>query len=234
MTDGLITLSASKLKTFTACERKYYYEYIDRRESKKHPAAALGTAVHKTIERVYKEGTDPAPIFLAEFDKEIVQYEDVDVDLRKYRADGVKMVQLYKFDRRVPVEMELEFLLPFPNQAHPLCNIRGIIDQTYDWGFVDLKTNRSKPLHSVLDNDIQFILYDWAYNEIYNTPAVNRVWNHLRTGEDLYADTTGKLDNATRAIERILEKQVTGIYDRSIGDPCRICNFRLPCLGRED
>ena len=55
---GLKVLSASKLKTFNACNRKYYYEYVDKQPSKKHPAACLGSAVHKTIERVYKEGVN--------------------------------------------------------------------------------------------------------------------------------------------------------------------------------
>jgi hypothetical protein len=231
----LITLSASKLKTFNACERKFYYEYVDRQETVKHPAAALGTAVHKTIERVYREQIDPVPTFVDEFGKELLannlNIDDVKPQLAR---DGIKMISQYNFLRRVPDEMELEFTLPFPNAAHPLCNIRGFMDQLYEWGFVDLKTNTFKPLNSVLDNDIQFILYDWAFEEIYNYRAQRKIWHHLRTGEDLYSDTEGKLDNAVRVIERILDSSVTGIYDRSIGDPCRICSHRLICLGRAD
>jgi CRISPR/Cas system-associated exonuclease Cas4 (RecB family) len=98
----LITLSASKLKTYSACPRKFYYEYMDRQESEKHPAAALGTAVHKTIEKVYREQTDPAVTFLATFDTETAEFDET-VDLRKYKTDGIKMVSNYKFERRTPV-----------------------------------------------------------------------------------------------------------------------------------
>jgi hypothetical protein len=80
----------------------------------------------------------------------------------------------------------------------------------------------------------QFILYDWAFQEIYNYEAKDKIWHHLRTGEDLYSDTNGRLDNAVRVIERVLDSQITGIYDKNIGDPCRICNHRRICLGRDD
>jgi len=232
---GLKVLSASKLKTFSACNRKYYYEYVDKQQTKKHPAAALGTAVHKTIELVYKEQVDPVLTFANTFNAELelagIDGRDIKPELLR---DGVKMVSNYKFDRRTPKEMELEFLLPFPNQAHPLCQIRGFIDQSYDWGFVDLKTNKFKPLGGVLDNDLQFIVYDWAFAEIYGYQPSNKIWHHLRTGEDLYAETTGKLDNAVRVIEKILDSDMTGVYDRSVGEACRICPHRLICLGRED
>ena len=230
----LTTLSASKLKTFSSCEKKYYYEYIEKACTDRHPAAALGTSVHKTIEHVYREQTDPIATFSEIFGKEIAQYEDTGIDLRKYQTDGIKMVRQYNFARRTPTAMEVEFLLPFPNQAHALCQIRGFIDQTYDWGFVDLKTNRTKPLNSVLDNDLQFLIYDWAFEQINGYEARDKIWHQLRTGEDLYADTVGKLDNVTRVIERILDSYMTGIYDRSVGDPCRICSHRKACLGRSD
>lgn len=209
---------------------------MDKQPSKKHPAAALGTAVHKTIESVYKtEGIDPVSTFSRLFTSELAASEIDPMEVKpELMRDGIKMVTNYKFDRRVPVEMELEFLLPFPNAAHPLCQIRGFMDQTYEWGFADLKTNKFKPLNGVLDNDIQFILYDWAFNEIYNYPATNKIWHHLRTGEDLYAETTDKLDNTVRVIERVLDSEMTGIYDRSVGEACRICPHRLICLGRSD
>lgn len=230
---GLYVLSASKLKTYSMCSKKYWYEYVQKEEKKGSPSMALGTAVHKTIERVYREHIDPVPTFLAALDTEI-ETRQIEDDISRQRNDGIKMVTNYKYDKRVPEEIELKFLLNFPNQAHPLCQIVGYIDQVYDWGFVDLKTSSRKPLGGVLDNDIQFIIYDWAFTELFGYEARDKLWHHLRTGEDLYADTTGKLDNAVRIIERIMDSEMTGVYDKTIGDNCRLCDYRKPCLGRSD
>lgn len=232
---GLTILSASKLKVFSSCNRKFYYEYVEKQETKKHPAACLGSAVHRTIERVYKENVDPAETFSTEFAHELVVL-DTDVDTAKLEKAGLKMVTQYEYTKRVPNDMEVGFLLPFPNQAHPLCQIRGYIDQVYeDFGFVDLKTNTYKPLLGVLDHDPQFIIYNWAFSEIYGYAPTNTVWNHLRTKEDLYANVSGtdKLDEVTRLVERILDNQLTGVWDRSVGQTCSWCSFRRECLGTE-
>jgi CRISPR/Cas system-associated exonuclease Cas4 (RecB family) len=234
MTDSLVTLSASKLKTFSNCPRKYWYDYVERVETKKHPAAVLGTAVHKTIERGYKEETPPLIIYGQEYNAESKRQEMPVVG--KIFQDGIEMVARYDFTARTPQELELEFRLPFPNAAHPLCMIHGYMDQLYDWGFVDLKTNKRKPLRGVLDNDLQFIVYTWGFKELTGYDPEASVWHHLRTGEDLIADTAGedKVDLAQRVIERILESQMTGIYDKNVGDPCLFCPHKEPCLGRSD
>ena len=114
MTDALLTLSASKLKTFSSCERKFYYEYVDKRETKRHPAAALGTAVHKTIEKVYLEQVDPITTFLDVFGNELISCEIEPNEVKpELTRDGLKMVTLYKYEKRQPVEMEVEFYYPF-------------------------------------------------------------------------------------------------------------------------
>lgn len=231
----LVTLSASKLKTYNACPRKYWYEYVQHKSKMKHPAAVLGIAVHKTIERLHKEGDIPSGriIVLAdEYQKESLASE-VQMDARLF-SDGVKMVDTYDIYKRTPIDTEKEFTLEFPNKAHALCKIKGYLDQVYNEGFIDLKTNKAKPMRGVLDNDLQFIIYTWAFKEIYGYEPELRLWNHLRTGEELEASTLNKVDQAQRIIERVLESEFTGIYDTCVGDACRICSYRLSCLGRED
>src|SRR6185369_12394938 len=149
----LITLSASKLKTYTSCPKKYWYEYVQKDDKTKHPAAVLGTAVHRTIEKLHRGEQDAAgPIFL--FSQEYQKESDANglpMDNKLFK-DGMGMVELYDFTKRQPVEMELKFTLNFPNTAHALCQIVGYIDQVYENGFVDLKTNKYKPMRGVLDN----------------------------------------------------------------------------------
>ncbi len=86
-TGSLHILSASKLKTYSMCSKKYWYEYVQKEEKKNSPALALGTAVHKTIERVYRDNADPVPTFTTTFSEELTtrQIED---DATKERNDG--------------------------------------------------------------------------------------------------------------------------------------------------
>lgn len=209
-----------------------------KEDTVKHPAACLGSAVHRTIEKTYKEKTSPDSTFMIELGTEL-QNAELELDTKvsdKLIKDGLKMVTQYNYEKRIPDDMEVEFLLPFPNQAHPLCQMRGYIDQVYDeFGFVDLKTNKFKPLMGVLDNDPQFVIYNWAYSEIFNHPPVNSVWHHLRTSEDLYANVAGanKLDDVVRIVEKILDSELTGIWDKTVGKTCEWCNFRMPCLGTD-
>jgi len=229
---SLSILSPSKLKTFLTCPRKYYYDYIERRPSEKHPAAALGTAVHKTIETVYKERIDPVLFFLNEFDAELARH-GIELDAySKYKMDGVKMVGDYDYAKRIPIEMEYSFrALPFPNQADAICAFNGIIDQTYEWGFVDLKTNARKPSQTTLDNDPQFIIYNWAFEEIFNYKPERNVWHHLRTHEDIDADVDGKLDQIIRDVTTLLATDFTAVRDTPVQKTCFFCPHKNECLG---
>ena len=229
---GLEVLSPSKLKTFISCPKKYYYDYIERRPSIRHPAAALGSAVHKTIETVYEQRIDPVAFFLREFDAELLK-ENIELDAySKYKMDGVKMVGDYDYAARVPIESERVFrALPFPNTAHPICAFNGVIDQVYDWGFVDLKTNGRKPKQDVLDNDPQFIIYGWAFEEIYNYHPDKKIWHHLRTHEDIHADVDGKLDDVAKAVTQLLETDFAAIRDTPVQRTCLFCPHKAECLG---
>lgn len=47
-------LSYSQVETFTNCKRSYFERYHAKKRPKKHPAARLGTTVHKVLESVYR------------------------------------------------------------------------------------------------------------------------------------------------------------------------------------
>lgn len=54
----ILMLSASRIKTFKQCPRKYYYEYIEKLPKKQWDFFTLGTFVHGVLERFHKEFTD--------------------------------------------------------------------------------------------------------------------------------------------------------------------------------
>jgi len=231
---SLITLSASKIKVFSACPKQFYYSYVDKRESPKTTALILGTAVHRSIEKYYKEDANPLDVFIDTWNKE---HEENNLlpDTREYGC-GIKMVTGYDYEKRRPVENELEFIIPFPSPNNALCQIRGFIDQVYENGFIDLKTGKFQPKQGVLNNDPQFIVYAQAFKQLMGYDPEVVYWHHLRTSKDIFADVISeeKIDNVTRLVERILDAEITGIYDKNIGMVCSYCSYREPCLGRSD
>jgi PD-(D/E)XK nuclease superfamily len=252
----LHTLSASKLKTFASCPRKYYHQYIEKVPQPRHPSGAMGSSVHKAVERVYRNDTnDPLSAYNEAWGAEFTQYPELLSDQRtsKIQREGVTILGNYNFERRVPKEVELEFRLPFPDPIDPVCIIHGFIDQIYaDATIVDLKTSRNRPLKGVLAFDPQFVLYDWAYLNLYGEVSSAVLWHHLRTSEDIVADVKGskQFANVQRLVDRVLrlhrtverrstalqerglvDNEVDTLFDRSVGESCLFCSYRVQCLG---
>jgi hypothetical protein len=232
----LKSLSASKIKTFSSCPRKFMYEYIERQEKVKHPAAVMGTAVHKAIDTVYKAwrsdlaAPDPREVYWNVWADEILKNAGMQTD-QKLLMDGLSIVEKYDFSKAVPKDTEVEFRLPFPNSIEPICEMHGFIDQMFDWGLKDMKTSKRKPMQFALNNDLQFIIYRWAFKELTGDSPSDVFWFHLRTQEDIAFDLSkDKTDFAARVVERILESNETGVYDRCIGESCVFCSYRAVCL----
>lgn len=239
-------LSASKIKTFTACPRQYWYRYIKRDESR-HIAAAMGSAVHTSIDRTYRawkedKPADPATFYTQGWYSEL-EKSGIPDDNKVYK-EGLGIVQRYDWKRRTPEKGEVEFILPFPDRHSPMCEIHGYIDQIYDWGLVDLKTNKRKPDELVLNHDLQFIIYSWAYLQLYGEKPNHVFWYHLRTNEDIPVDafSRAKVEYATRKIDALLEEQYQQAnddenmftwFDKNIGPACMWCSYKRQCLGEE-
>lgn len=230
----LLKLSASRLKTYSSCPRKYWYTY-ENEKIPPHPSAFMGRAVHRTVElghNTLKAG-EPLPEPVTAFSKfwleETAEFEG-QIDHKLY-TDGVKIIEKYDFTRRTPEHIELEFKLPFPNKDEALCVIHGFIDQFYEWGLVDLKTGKRKPAALLLNNDLQFILYKWAFKELTGEEPKRVIWHHMRTGEDLDFEIADRLDRAKRVVERIVHSYNFNSWDRSIGEACMFCSHQDSCLG---
>lgn len=239
-------LSTSKIKTFSTCPKQYWYRYVNK-DKTRHISAAMGSAVHASIDRTYKarkenQPADPATFYTQSWYSEL-EKSDIPDDDKVYR-DGLQIVNRYDWDRRTPLQGEVEFILPFPDPHNPICELHGFIDQVYDWGLVDLKTNKRKPDQLLLNHDLQFIIYSWAYIQLYGEKPNHTFWHHLRTGEDLASDASSvnKLEYALRKIDSLLEEEYQSSndtdstftwFDKNIGPACMWCSYKRTCLGEE-
>jgi len=251
--NGLLTVSASKLKSFRTCHRQYYYKYVlpksKRPVDQPGISGIFGTALHKTIEAYYRDNVaNPTFYFQEYFFNSITEQEKTGVVkgvewANKMLAVGKKILREFDWTRFDPMELEYEFLLPYPDKANPVFYVTGYIDMiTRDGLIVDHKSQSRVPHQDFLDNDGQFILYAWAYLQIYGKLPKAVIWNQLRTNKLVTVDVlTGfdqKLAYLVDDIMALVHKKDTNIAAyprRQIDTTCqRECPFYGLCYIAHD
>jgi len=239
-------VSASKIKTYKTCARQYKYKYVipfkDRPSEDKNVAALLGTALHKAIELKYSSNAAPTAIFQNVMEETITQWEKdkVKINAPGYYTQALKVGKdiLRKFDwtQFTPTELEYAFTLPFPSPLNPLVNVTGYIDLVDRKRkiVVDFKSQSVAPSQEELDHDPQFLLYAWAYEQIYAEKPDNIIWYHLRTDKKMIAyvqhNYEDKIAQLTEDILAMLEAKRFG--RRQMDSICKTkCSYFDLCYG---
>ena len=243
----LSTISASRLNVFKTCHRKFYYEYVipkeDRPDRTENVAALMGTALHKAIEDYYRDGKSATGTFQRIMSETIDEWENnarvingLDYYPRAMKV-GKQILTDFDWTRFEPQELEYHFTLPFPNAINPIVNITGYIDMiTLAGEIIDHKSNTYAPVTDELAHSPQFILYRWAYEEIFGFAPFGVYWNHLRTAKLIPAQVEHnyqfKLDQLTLDIQAML---VNTHYPRKTLDSvCKTkCSFYTQCYGEK-
>lgn len=244
---GLPRVSASKIRVYRTCQMQYKYKYLipwnSRPEDDKNVAALLGTALHEAIEMYYKTGANATATFQRVMEDTITEWEDkkLKINAASYYATAMKVgkeiLRSFDWSKFSPIELEYEFTLPFPNKQTPLVNMTGYIDLIDISGkVVDHKSSSTVPNQNELDNDPQFIIYAWAYEQIYNTRPNAVIWNHLRTGKlyeaNVFQNFDDKLQQLTNDITAMLENKYHA--RRKLDKVCLTeCSFYVLCYGEK-
>ena len=241
----LQTISASKLKVFKTCAKQYYYSYIvprgDRPERDKNVAALLGTALHKAIEERYRNNANPTVVFQTVMSETLTEWEDKEYKIiaadyyPRALSVGKEILRNFNWDWFTPLHLEYKFTLPFPNKEYPIVNITGVIDHIDSLGFIaDHKSDKLAPNQDELDNNAQFIIYYWAYEQMYGHPPKGIYWNHLRTGKLIEANIANNYRDKLLQLEHDILSMLNMKYFARINmsDTCRKkCSFFEQCYG---
>lgn len=250
---NLPTLSVSRVKMYRTCARKYYLRYIlpkdQRPEEQKNIYALKGTALHASIEAYYTLYNKDADEVKA-LNKALGVYqetllttlstwqEEAPVVGEEYAGaalkDGKEILRKLSYHTLVPDVMEYRFALPFPNAESPICWMEGIIDMiTKDGTIVDHKSNSKAPSEKDLKQDPQFLVYRWAYEQIYGSAPYRVVWHHLKTGEFFPVDLSDYdvlLDRFTGDVQDLVSRVFTIPPARRLLDQeCKQCMFFSTC-----
>ena len=137
-------LSASSVKTYQMCPRKWRYRYVDRLPEPPSAAMARGTLVHETVERYWRN-----------------EYGKAEPGLHRYVAAYRKMAGAVEPDRVAQVELKLSAELEGVDVP-----ILGFLDLvTSDELVIDLKTaGRHWPSERAF-SELPPALYTWLAEE---------------------------------------------------------------------
>lgn len=180
-------ISASQVKLYRQCRQQYYDKYVNRPDDyveTQDTSGLLGTGIHKAIEMYYSGGKSPQGVFTTTIRESLAKWQDtgVPVNYRYSYAEiidqGLSILNTFDFSKFSPKYNEMSFDLPF----YDLCKVRGFMDLiTEDDVIVDFKSAKRKPKD--LNKDPQFILYAWAYFQMFGKWPKSVLWYHLRTHE---------------------------------------------------
>ncbi|MBM3199654.1 PD-(D/E)XK nuclease family protein [Candidatus Woesearchaeota archaeon] len=247
--------SPSRLSTFETCPLKFRFQYIDKIETPEEEGveAFLGSRVHETLEKLYKDlkflKENSLQDLLDYFDKQWNKnWNDSIIIVHKeytpenYRKLGVKYVTDYynrfkPFNQDKTIATERRITIKLDDKGE--YKMQGYIDRiAYKDGYYevhDYKTNANLPLEEYLIRDRQLSLYSIALLKDYqDAKKVKQVWHFLAFDKDVTLEKNKKeleqLRKDTIAlIKKIEASKKRNDFPAQTSRLCDWCEFKPQC-----
>lgn len=237
-----ITWSASRLKTYLDCKRKYYYRYIQKIQAKQDDALNEGLFLHSLLDHLYREKNcygskeemqkkiDMLLDELLVFDDAKIAYQKL---LWKEKLKGFveNQIEHFKSDWKV-VEREKEFSgeiggLRFKGRIDRIDqNATETLVLDYKSGSI-AEANKTKNLENL--SDFQMSIYYYMLSEKYQN--INLAFMKILEQGEIEEITVLEEKNALLAQHIIELKQTKGFAAEKCDNlqKCKYCEFTLLC-----
>ena len=219
-------VSATQIKTYRECRQQYFDTYIKKVPRVKNTAALLGTGLHKAIELYYTRGEPPIPTFSRYIRKVTNDWQDAGEAVEYYYSQaeimevGLEILRGFNFSELRCKFSEFSFNLPF----YDIANINGIIDMvTTDEGLIDFKSAKRPPKLESLQKDPQFLIYPWAYFQLFGKWPKYIAWYHLRTHEKF--EFQFDWNNFDHIVVSTVREMVADDFSDLTGESCSKCSM---------
>jgi len=240
-----IRWSATSLKVFLQCRRKFYFQYIlklkDHDISLKPKGFELGDIVHSILEKYYKSNNDLNEL----------TYEKIEALFNEYRSENPflvldleiwkrKLFEFYKSDiERLKYSRIIDLEKPFEIDFEGL-KLKGVIDRidikndVYE--VIDYKTSSSLKVDTIKNyeksSDFQLEFYYLAMSELYKTDKINTYYYDLANNK-LIEETAldKKLELLVEKFNEIkeLSKEVISFNKCEEKTTCLFCPYTIVC-----
>lgn len=245
--------SHSRLSTFEQCPQKYKLHYIDKVETEAEESieAFLGSRVHETLEKLYRDldyqKTNTLEDLLTYFnDQWTTNWTDhilivkQDYTKENYKNMAEKYVTDYyhrysPFTQGKTISIEDRILITLDDTKD--YKLQGYIDrltETHDgyYEIHDYKTNSRLPLPQYIENDRQLALYSIGVKERYpDVHDIRLIWHFLKFDKEIDSTRTDQELHAlkTTTIALIDTIEHTETYPAHPSLLCDWCEYKPQC-----
>lgn len=161
----LKSISASAIKTFETCPKKFYTEYVLKQKPPVHPAAATGSCLHKmfelsckaVFENLEKEKHDPF-FWRDECIKEFSVLPEYHLILDELTQKCIDWGYMSSLNIAKGFEISAQFKLPCGVEVHGYID-RLDIDRDWKANIIDIKTQKDMFNQADLEDNWQAIIY---------------------------------------------------------------------------
>ncbi len=224
-----IFVSASSLQDYIACEQKIYYRLFEKGEAVPSREMLMGTITHKVLEKMWdskEKAIDLGRNLCQEYGLDKIAESSVEHFINVYFEN-------FSYLCRSADKIEKRFKVKLVGSDVYLV---GVFDRIVRGGMViDWKTSANPPKR--IDNNVQFIIYDMAYNLLYKRPPEGLYLAALKDGSLVrYSESK---EHADTLITKIIPEFVEAVRTKSFiktglfNGSCYRCPYKLPCLGGE-
>lgn len=235
--------SATSLKVFLDCKRKFYLQYIlkinEHTISLKPKAFELGSIVHSILEKYYQNTSYDLNYEIIE--NLFMEYRSsnpflaLDLEIWKKKLYDFYIYDKQRLENRKIIELEKNFNITFDD-----IKIKGVIDRVDffedRYEVIDYKTSSSLKVDTLKNyeksNDFQLEFYYLAMSEIYKTDKVDAYYYDLANTkliEEIALDK--KLEVLTNKFETIKELSKADINFAKCEEKvtCVYCPYKTIC-----
>ncbi len=231
--------SASSLKEFLQCKRKYYLNHILKIKEHdillKPKGYEVGNIIHKTLEEYYKQNERTYDKLLKIFNQKRGQNPFINLDLEIWKRRFKEFIKLeekrFKLGYKI-VDLEKSFLIDFNG-----IELRGTIDRVdlRDglYSVIDYKTSSSVKIDSKqnLETTIDFQLefYYLAVEKVFNTSNVKTYYYDLYNMKILEEKVLAQKLELLENIFLQFKTQIVNFKKCDNNKICQYCIYKTIC-----
>jgi len=249
----MATYSHSRVSTYENCPYQYKLKYIDKIKVDVPTTieAFMGSLVHETLEKLYKDKKFKKRVskaMLLKFYKDlwIKEYSD-DILVAKadqgltsenYKKMGLKFIEDY-YDKHKPfdqltilgLETTDRMTLPDGNQWHVRIDKLACDDED-NYYVCDYKTNARMKDQEEADADRQLALYSiWVKDKFKDAKSVKLIWHMLAFNKDAVSERSDEqLEKLQQGVcDKIKEIESATEFPRKQTGLCNYCIYKNIC-----
>ncbi len=245
--------SHSRLSCYEQCPQKYKLKYLDKVETEVEQSveAFLGSRVHETLEKLYRDLgfqkvnslDELLDFFRCEWEKnwdDSISIVKKGYTQKNYMLMGEKFISDYytkyhPFDQGRTISLEERVMITLDDEGE--YKLQGFIDRVMEtqegyYEVHDYKTNSRLPLADYLDKDRQLALYAIGVKERYpDVKDIRLVWHFLAFDKEIDSTRTDEelIALKRKTIELIDTIESDTRYPAKMSILCDWCEFKPIC-----